>query len=142
MEWIYSMPAINATLNALSGIWLACGYFFIRRKQITRHRFCMLAACTTSTIFLACYLFYHYHAGSTRFVGTGLSRPIYFSILLSHTILAVVIVPLAIYSVVTGLRRRDQKHRRVSRWTFPIWMYVSVTGVIVYLMLYQIYPSR
>lgn len=142
MEWLHSMPAINASLNALSGIWLAWGYFFIRQKRIRQHRFCMLAACTTSTLFLACYLFYHYHAGSTRFAGTGLSRPIYFSILLSHTILAVGIVPLAIYSVVTGLRRRDEKHRRVSRWTFPIWMYVSITGVIVYLMLYQIYPSR
>lgn len=141
-DWIHSLPAINASLNALSGVWLASGYYFIRRKQISRHRFCMLAACATSIIFLACYLFYHYHAGATRFAGAGLSRPIYFSILISHTILAVVIVPMAIYSVVTGLRRRDQKHRRLSRWTFPIWMYVSITGVIVYLMLYQIYPSR
>lgn len=102
----------------------------------------MLSAAAVSVAFLSSYLFYHYHAGSTRFAGQGWSRPVYFSILISHTILAVVVVPLAIITLTHGLRGRFAQHRRIARWTFPIWMYVSVTGVIVYLFLYQFFPSR
>ncbi len=141
MEWVSSLPAFNATMNALSGLLLLNGYRLVKARRLLAHRRSMLAACTTSTIFLASYLFYHYHAGSTRFTGTGVIRTIYFTILISHTILATVIVPLAILSVVHGLRDNRPLHRKISRWTFPIWMYVSVTGVLVYFFLYQWFPS-
>lgn len=141
MEWVSSLPAFNATMNALSGLLLLNGYRLVKARRLLAHRRSMLAACTTSTIFLASYLFYHYHAGSTRFTGTGAIRTIYFTILISHTILATVILPLAILSVVHGLRDNRPLHRKISRWTFPIWMYVSVTGVLVYFFLYQWFPS-
>ena len=135
------LPAVNATLNGTCAVLLLIGFYFIRRKNITVHRRFMLAACATSVLFLSSYLTYHFFAGSTKFAGTGWSRPLYFSILISHTILAVVVVPLAIASVVNGLKMRVLQHRRVARWTFPIWMYVSVTGVLVYFFLYHFFPN-
>ena len=134
---ILDLPAVNATLNALSAIWLSMGYNFIRRKKISAHRFCMLAALITSALFLISYLTYHYHAGSKHFEGQGTIRTIYFTILLTHTILAVVIVPMALITLFRALRERFDKHKRLARWTLPLWFYVSVTGVIIYLMLYQ-----
>ncbi len=137
------LPAVNATLNATSGILLLIAYVLIKRKRIAQHRRFMLAACYTSLAFLVCYVANHYlrHGVVTRFQGTGAIRPIYFTLLTTHTILAIVIVPLAILSVLNGLRMRVPQHRRVARWTFPLWMYVSVTGVLVYFFLYQWFPS-
>ena len=140
---ITAFPAINASLNALSGVFLLIAFVYIRRKNIAMHRRFMLAACTTSLLFLVSYVTYHTLRGGvvTKFTGTGAIRTLYLSILLTHTVLAVVIVPMAIYSVINGLRMRVAQHRRVARWTFPLWMYVSVTGVLVYFFLYQWYPS-
>lgn len=134
---IADLPAVNATLNALSAVWLAIGYFFIRQKKISAHRFCMIAALITSALFLTSYLIYHYHAGSKPFQGQGAIRTVYFTILLSHTILATAIVPLALITLFRALKERFDKHKRIARWTLPIWFYVSVTGVIIYWMLYQ-----
>lgn len=134
---ISDLPAVNATLNSLSAIWLACGYFLIRQKKINAHRFCMIAALITSALFLTSYLIYHYHAGSRPFEGQGAIRTVYFTILLSHTILAAAIVPLALITLFRALKQRFDKHKRIARWTLPIWFYVSVTGVIIYWMLYQ-----
>ena len=142
MDLLHVMPVVNASLNALSGLLLLTAYILIRQKRIQAHKRFMLAACTTSILFLICYLTYHYLGGMTRFAGTGWSRIVYFSILTSHTILAVIIVPLAVLSVLNGLRMRVPQHRRVARWTFPLWMYVSVTGVLVYFFLYHWFPSR
>jgi len=136
------LPATNATLNSLSAIFLLMGYRLIKRKQIEAHRKCMIAALATSTLFLVSYLTYHFNAGRTVFAKPEWFRPIYLGILLTHTFLAVVVVPLALTSLVLGLKRNDAVHRRVSRWTWPIWMYVSVTGVVIYLLLYQIFPQR
>jgi len=134
---IADLPAVNATLNALSSIWLTCGYIFIRQKKIAAHRFCMIAALITSTLFLISYLTYHYHTGSKYFEGQGGIRTVYFTILTTHTILAVVIVPMALVTLFRALKERFDKHKRLARWTLPIWFYVSVTGVIIYFMLYQ-----
>ena len=136
-------PAFNASLNALSGILLLTAYVFIKQKKIATHRRFMLAACTTSLLFLASYVTYHYLKGGvvTKFAGTGGWRTLYLTILTSHTILAVTIVPLAIASVYNGLKMRVPQHRRVARWTFPLWMYVSVTGVLVYFFLSHWFPS-
>lgn len=144
MDAGHLLPALNATLNATSGICLIIGYVFIRRRQIARHRFFMLAACTASLLFLVFYVLNHYlrHGVVTRFPGTGAIRPIYFAILISHTILAVAIVPMAILTVRNGLKMRVRQHRRIARWTFPLWMYVSVTGVLVYFFLYQWFPPK
>ena len=142
MNLMPMFPPLNASLNALSGVFLLLGYICVRRRNLRAHRFFMLSACATSVLFLCSYLTYHFFAGSTRFLGTGTVRTIYFAILISHTILAVVVVPLAIGSVWNGLRDHVETHRRISRWTFPIWMYVSVTGVLVYFFLYQWFPSR
>lgn len=143
MTFASALPAINAALNATTGVLLLIAYVHIRNKRIAQHRRFMLAACCTATIFLACYVLNHYlrHGIVTRFTGTGLIRPIYFTILITHTILAITIVPLAILSVRYGLLMRVPQHRRVARWTFPLWMYVSVTGVLVYFFLYQWFPS-
>ena len=143
-ELIPYFPAWNASLNALSGVLLLVGYGFIRRKRIDVHRRFMLAACASSTLFLISYVTYHALRGGvvTKFTGTGAMRTIYFAILTSHTILAVIILPLAIVTVWNGLRMRVPQHRRVARWTFPIWMYVSVTGVLVYFFLYHWFPSH
>ena len=133
------LPAVNARLNASSGVLLAIAYWHIRNKRIQQHKRFMLAACTTSLLFLVCYVLNHYlrHGLVTRFTGTGWTRPLYFSILITHTILAIVILPMAIFSVWNGLKMRVPQHRRIARWTFPLWMYVSVTGVIVYFFLYH-----
>jgi uncharacterized membrane protein YozB (DUF420 family) len=132
-------PAINASLNGASALLLATGRVFIARGKMAAHRACMIAAVTASTIFLVCYLYYHAHVGSVRFRGVGWARTIYFSILTTHTILAAIIVPLVIITLSRGLRSRFDRHRAVARWTFPLWMYVSVTGVVIYLMLYRLY---
>ncbi len=134
---ISDLPTVNATLNALSAVWLASGYFFIRQKKISAHRFCMIAALITSSLFFISYLTYHYHIGSKPFQGVGTIRTIYFTILISHTILAMAIVPLALITLFRALKQRFDKHKRIARWTLPIWFYVSVTGVIIYWMLYQ-----
>ena len=134
---ISDFPAVNATLNALSSVWLAVGYIFIRQKKISAHRFCMLGALTTSALFFISYLTYHYHAGSKHFSGQGAIRTVYLTILTTHTILAVVIVPLALITLSRALKERFDKHKRLAHWTLPIWFYVSITGVIVYFMLYQ-----
>ena len=136
------LPTLNAILNATSGILVLAGFFFIRRKKIIAHRACMIAAVTTSIIFLISYVVYHSNHGATRFQGEGISRPVYFTILFTHTIMAVTIVPFVIVTLRRALRGRFFDHQKVARWTFPMWLYVSVTGVIVYLMLYHIYPSR
>lgn len=135
-------PALNATLNGASAVLLTTGRVFIGRKQIQRHKRCMIAAVATSSVFLACYLYYHAHVGSVHFPGQGWVRLVYFSILISHTLLAVAVVPLVLLSLINGLKSRFDRHRRISRWTFPVWLYVSVTGVVVYIMLYQIYGAR
>src|SRR5262245_40552425 len=135
---LHDLPALNATLNATSAILLALGYYFIRRREIHKHRACMIAAFIVSTLFLVSYLTYHYQVGSVRFPGTGWLRTVYLSILASHTVLAALVPPLAIVTLSRALRQRFDRHRRVARWTLPIWAYVSVTGVIVYVMLYQI----
>ncbi|HEU4522120.1 MAG TPA: DUF420 domain-containing protein [Thermoanaerobaculia bacterium] len=144
MTGLAYFPALNASLNALSGVFLLIGYILIRRKKIDIHRRFMLAACTTSVLFLISYVTYHALRGGvvTRFQGTGFIRTVYLTILTSHTILAVVILPLAILSVWNGLKMRVPQHRRVARWTFPLWMYVSVTGVLVYFFLYHWFPSH
>ena len=133
------LPALNACLNATSATLLLIGYAQIRRKHITAHRLCMSAAFLTSTLFLISYLYYHYHHGSTKFQGQGPMRLAYFAILLTHTVLAVVIVPLILLTLTRALKGEFARHRAVARWTLPLWLYVSVTGVIVYLMLYQMY---
>jgi len=139
---IHDLPAVNASLNALSTVFLASGYAFIRARRIAQHRACMLAALTTSALFLVSYIVYHAHHGTTRFAGQGIARPIYFTILTTHTILAVVIVPFVIITLRRALRGDFLRHRAIARWTLPMWLYVSVTGVIVYLMLYHLYPAR
>jgi uncharacterized membrane protein YozB (DUF420 family) len=133
------LPAVNATLNATSGILLTIGYVLIKRRHIDAHRNCMLMAFASSTLFLVSYLTYHAHTGSHPFGGAGAVRLVYFSILISHIVLAIVILPMAIVTLTRGLRSQYARHVKIARRTFPIWMYVSVTGVIVYLMLYQLY---
>jgi uncharacterized membrane protein YozB (DUF420 family) len=130
---------LNAALNSLSAVFLITGYTFIKSKRIGAHRACMLSAFVCSTLFLISYLTYHFQVGSVPFKGQGWLRPVYFAILLSHTMLAVAVVPLAVITLVRALKQRFDKHRRIARWTFPVWLYVSVTGVIVYMMLYGLY---
>lgn len=133
-------PALNASLNATSAVLLLTGRWLIARGRVAAHRACMIAAVVASLLFLGCYLYFHARVGNIRFLGQGWSRPVYFSILISHTTLAVTIVPLAVITLNRGLRGRYAKHRAIARWTWPLWMYVSVTGVIVYFMLYQWFP--
>jgi putative membrane protein len=140
MFTLTDLPALNATLNATSAILLTAGYRFIRRRQITAHKRCMLAACTTSALFLMSYLTYHYYVGSMPFRGQGWVRPLYFAILISHTILAAAILPLVLITLFRAWKANFVRHARLARWTWPIWMYVSVTGVIIYMMLYQLFP--
>jgi uncharacterized membrane protein YozB (DUF420 family) len=135
-------PALNATLNGASAVLITTGRLLIRRKQVRLHRACMIAAVATSSVFLGCYVYYHAHVGSVHFPGQGWVRPLYFGLLLSHTMLAVTVVPLVLLSLAAGLRGRFDRHRRIARWAYPIWLYVSVTGVIVYLMLYRIYGAH
>jgi len=144
---IYDLPAVNASLNGLSAIFLAAGYRFIRRQNRTAHRNCMIAAFVTSTLFLGCYLTYHtylavvLHRGPTHFANPAWFRPIYKTILLTHTVLAVVIVPMILVTLNRARLERFELHKKIARWTWPLWMYVSVTGVIIYLLLYKIFPQ-
>ena len=135
---IADLPALNACLNALSATFLLIGYFQIRNKNKNAHRVCMSAAFLTSTVFLISYLFYHYHHGSTRFQGQGVIRWVYLAILLTHTVLAAAIVPMILLTFARALKGEFARHKPLARWTLPLWLYVSVTGVIVYLMLYQL----
>lgn len=135
------LPHFNALLNSTSAILLVSGYRAIREGRIKAHRNFQIAAVISSTVFLVSYLTYHYYHGTSRFLGQGIVRRIYFSILISHTILAIVIVPLVIVTLLLAALASFRWHRRIARVTLPIWLYVSVTGVIVYLLLYQIYPS-
>jgi uncharacterized membrane protein YozB (DUF420 family) len=138
---IFYLPHVNACLNASSALLLFAGYSFIRKGNIPAHRACQISALIVSSLFLVSYLTYHYYHGTTRFQGTGLSRPIYFTVLTSHTILAIVIVPLIAITFYRALKLDFARHKKIARITLPLWFYVSITGVIVYLMLYQIYPS-
>ncbi|HLM81456.1 MAG TPA: DUF420 domain-containing protein [Terriglobales bacterium] len=133
-------PALNAGLNGTSAVLLLSGRILISKGRVAAHRACMIAAVVASALFLGCYLFFHFKVGNVLFLGQGWSRPVYFTILTSHVILAIVIVPLAIITLTRGLRARYDKHCAIARWTWPLWMYVSVTGVIVYFMLYQWFP--
>ena len=139
---ISDLPALNASLNFISTIFIAVGWYLIRRGYWRQHIACMVAAIITSTLFLISYVTYHYARGgqATQFTGQGIVRPIYFAILISHILLAFIILPLVIATVVPVFRRRWEKHTRLGRWTMPIWLYVSVTGVLVYLMLYRWFP--
>jgi putative membrane protein len=137
---VADLPGVNAALNASSGLLVIAGYVAIRGGRIGLHKTCMLTALGVSTAFLGTYLYYHYHHGSTPFAGPSDVRPIYYTILISHILLAIVVVPMALTTAYLGLRDRLQKHVRLARWTLPIWLYVSVTGVVVYWMLYQVYP--
>jgi uncharacterized membrane protein YozB (DUF420 family) len=137
MLQVSDLPALNASLNATAGVLLAIGYVLIRRGRIRQHRAAMISAFTASSLFLVSYVVYHAQVGSKHFEGAGWTRPVYFTILITHVTLAAAVVPLAIVTLSRGLAARYDVHRRIARWTFPIWMYVSVTGVIVYLMLYQ-----
>ena len=136
------LPAVNASLNCLSAILLSTGYYFIRRKNQAAHRNCMVAAVCTSTLFLISYLVYHSQAGRTVFREPQWFRPIYLTILLTHTVLAVVIVPMVLVTLSRAIQGRFELHRKVARWTWPLWMYVSTTGVLIYLLLYQIFPQK
>jgi len=140
-QFIPYLPHLNACLNASSAIILLAGYSFIRAGRVAAHRTCQISALIVSFVFLGSYLTYHFYHGTTRFQGTGLSRPVYFTVLTSHTILAVVIVPLIAITFYRAARLDFVRHRKIARITLPLWFYVSITGVIVYLMLYQIYPS-
>jgi len=142
------LPPVNATLNALSAILLSWGLYFIRRKNQAAHRNCMVAAFITSTIFLVCYLTYHtylaryLHRGPTVFRNPPWFRPIYLTVLLTHTVLAIAIVPMVLVTLSRALRQRFDAHKRIARWTWPLWMYVSVTGVLIYFLLYHIFPQN
>ena len=145
MDLLQIFPHLNALLNATSGVFLMCGFVFILKKRVHEHRFCMLSASTISAVFLVSYVTHHalrtyyFGLGPTRFTGTGLARPVYFTILTSHTVLAAVIFPFVIATLYRALKGRFDEHRRLARLVYPIWLFVSITGVIVYLMLYQIY---
>ncbi|MCU0770810.1 MAG: DUF420 domain-containing protein [Verrucomicrobia bacterium] len=137
------LPAVNAGFNALSAVLLSFGFFFIRQGQKQVHRHCMVAALGTSTLFLAGYLTYHFKVQTvTRFTDPAWFRPIYLGILLTHTVLAVAILPLILATVILAMRGRFDGHRRLARWTWPLWMYVSLTGVVIYLLLYQVFPQQ
>jgi uncharacterized membrane protein YozB (DUF420 family) len=145
---IYDLPAVNASLNALSAIFLTFGFIFIKRGNKIAHRNCMISAFVTSILFLTCYVTYHpyrykvLHIGPTQFLEPPWFRPVYLTILITHTILAVTIVPLILITLWRAKKERFELHKQIARWTWPLWMYVSVTGVIVYLLLYQIFPQK
>jgi uncharacterized membrane protein YozB (DUF420 family) len=138
---VADLPVLNATLNGLSTVLLTIGYLCIRRRRIAAHRACMVTAFVTSVVFLASYLTLRYYAGMTRFTAEGWIRPMYFAILGSHTVLAGLVVPLALVTLSRALRQRFGRHAHLAQWTLPIWLYVSVTGVIVYWLLYHLYPA-
>jgi uncharacterized membrane protein YozB (DUF420 family) len=131
------LPGINATLNAIATVFLSVGWVFIRRRDIARHRACMLSAFATSALFLTSYVVYHANVGSVPFQGQGAVRVVYFLILITHIVLAALILPLALITLSRALSQRFDRHRRIARWTLPIWLYVSVTGVVIYVMLYR-----
>jgi uncharacterized membrane protein YozB (DUF420 family) len=135
---VTDLPAVNAVLNSICAVLLVVGWLLIRRGRIAQHRAVMIAAFSTSCVFLTSYLVYHAQVGSVRFTGQGAIRVVYFTILLTHTVLAALIVPLVLVTLSRGLKRQDVRHRAIARWTLPLWLYVSVTGVIVYFMLYQL----
>jgi len=135
------LPALNACLNSASTVLLVFGYIFIKRGRQAAHRNCMVAAVFTSALFLTSYLIYHYNAGRTSFANPHWFRTTYLIILLTHTILAVAIVPMVVSTVVLALLKKWESHKRIARWTWPIWIYVSITGVVIYLLLYQIFPQ-
>lgn len=137
MPEVTDLPAVNATLNTISAFLLVIGYVLIRRGQAQQHRLCMLAAFVTSALFLASYVIYHLNVGSVAFTGQGTIRIVYFTILISHIILAIIILPMVIVTLRRALRGQLESHRRIAKWTLPLWLYVSVTGVVVYWMLYQ-----
>ena len=140
---MHDLPAVNATLNGLSAAFLAAGFIFIKRGHKMAHRNCMIAACGTSVVFLACYLIYHATVKTvTHFVDPAWFRPIYLTILLTHTVLAVIIVPLILVTLNRVRKHQFEAHQKIARWTWPLWIYVSVTGVVVYLLLYQIFPQK
>jgi uncharacterized membrane protein YozB (DUF420 family) len=141
---ISDLPALNASLNAVSTVLISAGWYLIRRGHWRQHIACMIAAVISSTCFLTSYLIYHAHVGekSTHFTAQGIIRPIYFTMLISHILLAIIILPLVIVTIVPTFRRRWEKHRRIGRWTMPIWLYVSVTGVLVYFILYHWFPPE
>jgi uncharacterized membrane protein YozB (DUF420 family) len=140
---VHDLPAVNATLNGLSAVLLAAGFVCIKRKNVPAHRACMIAAFTASVLFLCCYLTYHIFVHTlTRFENPAWFRPIYLAILLTHTVLAVVIVPLVLMTLSRALKKRFDAHKAIARWTWPLWMYVSVTGVLVYWLLYQKFPQH
>jgi putative membrane protein len=134
---IHDLPAINATLNGIAAVLLVIAYVLIRQRKIDAHRRTMIAAFATSSLFLVCYVIYHAQVGSVRFTRQGIVRPIYFGILITHVTLAAAVLPLAIVTLSRGLKARFDRHRAIARWTLPIWLYVSVTGVLVYVLLYQ-----
>lgn len=134
---ISSLPAVNASLNALSAVLLMVGYVLIRTRHVKWHRTAMIAAFVSSSAFLACYLVYHAQVGNVRFTRQGVVRPVYFTILVTHVTLAAAVLPLALVTLSRGLTARFPQHRRIARWTLPVWLYVSVTGVLVYVLLYQ-----
>ena len=134
---VTSLPHLNALLNSVSALLLLAGYLFIRRRRMAAHRRCMLAALGSSALFLVSYLIYHFSVGSVRFQGQGWTRTVYFVVLVSHTVLATAILPLVLVTVTRALRQRFDRHRAIARWTLPLWLYVSVTGVVVYWMLYR-----
>ena len=136
---ISDLPAVNATLNAMAAIFLTTGYVLIRRGRREQHKRCMLAALTTSALFLVCYVVYHANTGSRPFSGQGVVRVVYFAILITHVTLAAAILPLALTTATRGLTAQYDRHVRIARWTLPLWLYVSVTGVVIYLMLYRLY---
>jgi len=148
MDLLQIFPHVNASLNALSSIFLLCGFYFIMRVKVAAHRFCMLSALTVSALFLVSYVSYHalrtyyFGLGPTRFTGEGIVRPIYFTVLTSHTVLAACIAPFMLVTASRALKGRFDAHRKLARLVFPVWLYVSITGVVVYLMLYQIYTAR
>ena len=148
MNLLSIFPHLNASLNALSGLFLIAGLYFIRTGQVHRHRTSMLSACLTSGLFLASYLTYHslrtyyFGLGPSRFPGEGIARPIYFTILTSHTFFAALVAPFVLWTLWRALKGDFSRHRRIARLVFPVWIYVSITGVIVYLMLYQLYPVQ
>ncbi len=138
---VHDLPSLNAALNSVSTILLITGFGFIRARRIEAHRRCMWSALATSALFLVSYVTYHAQAGSTRFEGQGWIRPVYFAILLTHIVLAAAIVPLALVTLRRAVKEDFVRHRRLARWTLPIWLYVSVTGVVIYVLLYHVYPA-
>ena len=136
---IAALPALNATLNGISAVCLLAGYICIRRGRRELHKKCMLGALTASALFLTSYVIYHANAGSRPFAGAGAVRVVYFVILITHVVLAATILPLALVTTARGLRAQFGRHVRIARWTLPVWLYVSVTGVVIYLMLYRLY---